>query len=60
MQFIHWNSKYQIGIYQPISGHCFHFIPPENTKKPKTLVFLRRCKMGIFAKNGLTLPINKF
>ena len=21
-------------FYQPIFGHCSHFIPPENTRKP--------------------------
>ena len=35
MQFIHWNNKYQIGIYQPISGECFHFIPPQNAKNQR-------------------------
>ena len=39
----------------------FLFYTPWKHQKTKDfLVFLRRCKMGTFAKNGLTLPINKF
>ena len=38
---------------QSISCRSFHFIPPENARKPKDFGVFRVCKIGTLASNGL-------
>ena len=52
LETVTWLSKLS---FEPISGQCYHFMSPENTRQPKVFGIFKGYKIETFVRNGLII-----